>query len=82
MPLPAPSTFYRCDMGFVWAVSAVTLKADASEAKVLLVSMPVHDDDMGTMANEWTTAEWEQYRVEYGLTPCPHPPPMLRSTED
>jgi hypothetical protein len=79
MPLPELGSFFEDDVGLVWVISMLTPATDAAEAKVLLVRMVGHEEEIGTMANEWTAAEWEQYRVEYGLTPCPRPPPMLRS---
>jgi hypothetical protein len=73
MPLPCPAAFFRCNMGFLWAVDSITPAADAddAEAKVLIVSVPQFEEDMGTMANELTSAEWQRFRDDHRLVPCP-----------
>jgi hypothetical protein len=82
MPLPKLGTFFECNWGMVWVVSRITPTTDVAEAKVLLVRMMGHEQEMGTMANEVAAGEWDKYCVEHRLTPCGAPPPMLRSAMD
>jgi hypothetical protein len=82
MPLPKLGAYFECDMGLVWVVSAITPATDVAEAKVLVVKMMAHEQEMGTMANEWTEAEWDRYRIEFQFTPTTRPPPMLRAEAD